>query len=66
MDVSLLDAAMTSLNHDLQIIRDSPPSRRTWGNGALAVGVFRCADDEMMLMVGNDPVCPGMRRSRGT
>lgn len=33
---------------------NSPPSRRTWGNGALAVGVFRCAEDEMMLMVGND------------
>ncbi|MBK3662833.1 CoA transferase [Bradyrhizobium diazoefficiens] len=57
IDVCLLDTVIASLSHYLQIYLvngKSPPRRGTWGNGSLPVGVFRCADGELMLVVGND------------
>ncbi|MCK1425816.1 CaiB/BaiF CoA-transferase family protein [Bradyrhizobium sp. 87] len=57
IDVCLLDTVIASLSHYLQIYLvngKSPPRRGTWGNGSLPLGVFRCADGELMLVVGND------------
>jgi len=57
IDVCLLDTVIASLSHYLQIYLvngESPPRRGTWGNGGMPAGVFRCADGELMLVVGND------------
>jgi crotonobetainyl-CoA:carnitine CoA-transferase CaiB-like acyl-CoA transferase len=57
VDVCLLDTVIASLSHFLQIyLVDGtiPPRRGTWGNGGMPAGVFRCADGELMLVVGND------------
>lgn len=57
VDVCLLDTVIASLSHFLQIylVSGKNPSRRgTWGNGGMPAGVFRCADAELMLVVGND------------
>ncbi|VIO71677.1 CaiB/BaiF CoA transferase family protein [Bradyrhizobium ivorense] len=57
IDVCLLDTVIASLTHYLQIYLisgKSPPRRGTWGNGGMPAGVFRCADGELMLVVGND------------
>ncbi|WP_316399165.1 CaiB/BaiF CoA-transferase family protein [Bradyrhizobium sp. 33ap4] len=57
IDVSLFDTVIASLSHSLQIYLvsgKSPPRRGTWGNGGAPAGVFRCADGELMLVVGND------------
>jgi crotonobetainyl-CoA:carnitine CoA-transferase CaiB-like acyl-CoA transferase len=57
LDVCLLDTVIASLSHYVQIFLvngKSPPRRGTWGNGGMPAGVFRCADGEIMLVVGND------------
>ncbi len=57
IDVCLLDTVIASLSHYAQIFLvngKSPPRRGTWGNGGMPAGVFRCADGELMLVVGND------------
>jgi crotonobetainyl-CoA:carnitine CoA-transferase CaiB-like acyl-CoA transferase len=57
IDVCLLDTVIASLSHYAQIYLvngKSPPRRGTWGNGGMPAGVFRCADGELMLVVGND------------
>src|SRR6516165_8057688 len=57
VDVCLLDTVIASLSHYLQIYLvngESPPRCGTWGNGGMPAGVFRCADGELMLVVGND------------
>ena len=57
LDVCLLDTVIASLSHYAQIYLVSgkmPPRRGTWGNGGMPAGVFRCADGELMLVVGND------------
>jgi crotonobetainyl-CoA:carnitine CoA-transferase CaiB-like acyl-CoA transferase len=48
---------IASLSHWAQIYLVNgtlPPRRGTWGNGGMPAGVFRCADGELMLVVGND------------
>ncbi len=57
IDVCLFDTVIASLSHYAQIYLvngKSPPRRGTWGNGGMPAGVFRCADGEIMLVVGND------------
>jgi crotonobetainyl-CoA:carnitine CoA-transferase CaiB-like acyl-CoA transferase len=57
IDVCLLDTVIASLSHYAQIYLvngETPPRRGTWGNGGMPAGVFRCADGELMLVVGND------------
>jgi crotonobetainyl-CoA:carnitine CoA-transferase CaiB-like acyl-CoA transferase len=57
IDVCLLDTVIASLSHYAQIYLvngQTPPRRGTWGNGGMPAGVFRCADGELMLVVGND------------
>src|SRR5258708_1315737 len=57
VDVCLFDTVIASLSHFAQIYLVSgemPPRRGTWGNGGMPAGVFRCADGELMLVVGND------------
>jgi len=57
IDVCLLDTVIASLSHYAQIYLvngKTPPRRGTWGNGGMPAGVFRCADGELMLVVGND------------
>src|SRR3981081_1263752 len=57
IDVCLLDTVIASLSHYAQIYLvngTTPPRRGTWGNGGMPAGVFRCADGELMLVVGND------------
>jgi crotonobetainyl-CoA:carnitine CoA-transferase CaiB-like acyl-CoA transferase len=57
IDVCLLDTVIASLSHWLQIYLvngKQPPRRGTWGNGGMPAGMFRCADGELMLVVGND------------
>jgi crotonobetainyl-CoA:carnitine CoA-transferase CaiB-like acyl-CoA transferase len=57
IDVCLLDTVIASLSHFAQIYLVGgkvPPRRGTWGNGGMPAGVFRCADGELMLVVGND------------
>jgi crotonobetainyl-CoA:carnitine CoA-transferase CaiB-like acyl-CoA transferase len=57
IDVCLLDTVIASLSHYAQIYLVNgrmPPRRGTWGNGGMPAGVFRCADGELMLVVGND------------
>jgi crotonobetainyl-CoA:carnitine CoA-transferase CaiB-like acyl-CoA transferase len=57
VDVCLFDTVIASLSHYAQIYLVSgktPPRRGTWGNGGMPAGVFRCADGELMLVVGND------------
>lgn len=57
IDVCLLDTVIASLSHYAQIFLVSgrtPPRGGTWGNGGMPAGVFRCADGELMLVVGND------------
>jgi crotonobetainyl-CoA:carnitine CoA-transferase CaiB-like acyl-CoA transferase len=57
VDVCLLDTVIASLSHYAQIYLvngKTPPRRGTWGNGGMPAGVFRCADGELMLVVGND------------
>ena len=57
LDVCLYDTVIASLSHYAQIYLingQSPPRRGTWGNGGMPAGVFRCADGEIMLVVGND------------
>ena len=57
IDVCLFDTVIASLSHWAQIYLVSgktPPRRGTWGNGGMPAGVFRCADGELMLVVGND------------
>jgi crotonobetainyl-CoA:carnitine CoA-transferase CaiB-like acyl-CoA transferase len=57
VDVCLFDTVIASLSHWAQIYLvngRSPPRRGTWGNGGMPAGMFRCADGELMLVVGND------------
>jgi crotonobetainyl-CoA:carnitine CoA-transferase CaiB-like acyl-CoA transferase len=57
VDVCLFDTVIASLSHYAQIYLvngQMPPRRGTWGNGGMPAGVFRCADGELMLVVGND------------
>jgi crotonobetainyl-CoA:carnitine CoA-transferase CaiB-like acyl-CoA transferase len=57
IDVCLLDTVIASLSHYAQIYLingKTPPRRGTWGNGGMPAGAFRCADGELMLVVGND------------
>jgi len=57
VDVCLFDTVIASLSHYAQIYivnGQMPPRRGTWGNGGMPAGVFRCADGELMLVVGND------------
>ena len=57
VDVCLFDTVIASLSHFAQIYLvngETPPRRGTWGNGGMPAGVFRCADGELMLVVGND------------
>jgi crotonobetainyl-CoA:carnitine CoA-transferase CaiB-like acyl-CoA transferase len=57
LDVCLFDTVIASLSHYAQIFLingKTPPRRGTWGNGGMPAGVFRCADGELMLVVGND------------
>ena len=57
LDVCLFDTVIASLSHYAQIYLvngKTPPRRGTWGNGGMPAGVFRCADGELMLVVGND------------
>jgi crotonobetainyl-CoA:carnitine CoA-transferase CaiB-like acyl-CoA transferase len=57
VDVFLFDTVIASLCHYAQIYLvngQTPPRRGTWGNGGMPAGVFRCADGELMLVVGND------------
>jgi crotonobetainyl-CoA:carnitine CoA-transferase CaiB-like acyl-CoA transferase len=57
VDVCLLDTVIASLSHWAQIYLvngTTPPRRGTWGNGGMPAGMFRCADGELMLVVGND------------
>ncbi|MCK1585717.1 CaiB/BaiF CoA-transferase family protein [Bradyrhizobium sp. 169] len=57
IDVCLFDTVIASLSHHLQIFLingKSPPRRGTRGNGGVPAGVFRCADGELMLVIGND------------
>src|SRR5260370_29556366 len=57
VDVCLFDTVIASLSHFAQIYLvngETPPRRGTWGNGGMPAGVFRCADGELMLGVGND------------
>jgi crotonobetainyl-CoA:carnitine CoA-transferase CaiB-like acyl-CoA transferase len=57
LDVCLFDTVIASLSHWLQIYLVNgrvPPRRGTWGNGGMPAGVFRCADGELMVVVGND------------
>jgi crotonobetainyl-CoA:carnitine CoA-transferase CaiB-like acyl-CoA transferase len=57
VDVCLFDTVIASLSHFAQIYLvngEIPPRRGTWGNGGMPAGVFRCADGELMLVVGND------------
>jgi crotonobetainyl-CoA:carnitine CoA-transferase CaiB-like acyl-CoA transferase len=57
LDVCLYDTVIASLSHYAQIYLvngQTPPRRGTWGNGGMPAGVFRCADGELMLVVGND------------
>jgi crotonobetainyl-CoA:carnitine CoA-transferase CaiB-like acyl-CoA transferase len=57
LDVCLFDTVIASLSHYAQIFLVNgkmPPRRGTWGNGGMPAGVFRCADGELMLVVGND------------
>jgi crotonobetainyl-CoA:carnitine CoA-transferase CaiB-like acyl-CoA transferase len=57
VDICLFDTVIASLSHYVQIYLvngKSPPRRGTWGNGGMPAGVFRCADGELMLVVGND------------
>src|ERR1700756_5410467 len=57
LDVCLYDTVIASLSHYAQIFLvngKTPPRRGTWGNGGMPAGVFRCADGELMLVVGND------------
>jgi len=57
LDVCLFDTVIASLSHWLQIYLVNgkiPPRRGTWGNGGMPAGVFRCADGEVMVVVGND------------
>ncbi|MCC8957528.1 CoA transferase [Bradyrhizobium sp. Pear77] len=57
IDISLLDTVIASLSHNAQVYLVSgktPPRRGTWGNGGMPSGMFRCADGELMLVVGND------------
>src|SRR6202048_999079 len=57
VDVCLFDTVIASLSHYAQIFLisgNTPPRRGTWGNGGMPAGVFRCADGELMLVVGND------------
>ena len=57
IDVCLLDTVIASLSHYAQIYLvngNTPPRRGTWGNGGMPAGAFRCADGELMLVVGND------------
>ncbi|MGF6313612.1 crotonobetainyl-CoA:carnitine CoA-transferase CaiB-like acyl-CoA transferase [Bradyrhizobium sp. i1.8.4] len=57
IDVCLLDTVIASLSHYAQIylVNGQTPLRRgTWGNGGMPAGMFRCADGELMLVVGND------------
>ena len=57
VDVCLLDTVIASLSHWAQIYLvngTTPPRRGTWGIGGMPAGMFRCADGELMLVVGND------------
>ncbi|WIW50249.1 CaiB/BaiF CoA-transferase family protein (plasmid) [Bradyrhizobium sp. 62B] len=57
IDICLLDTVIASLSHYAQVylLNGTKPARRgTWGNGGMPAGVFRCADGELMLVVGND------------
>jgi crotonobetainyl-CoA:carnitine CoA-transferase CaiB-like acyl-CoA transferase len=57
VDVCLFDTVIASLSHFAQIYLvngEILPRRGTWGNGGMPAGVFRCADGELMLVVGND------------
>ena len=57
VDVCLFDTVIAALSHYAQIYLvdgKTPPRRGTWGNGGMPAGVFRCADGELMLVVGND------------
>jgi crotonobetainyl-CoA:carnitine CoA-transferase CaiB-like acyl-CoA transferase len=57
IDVCLNDTVIASLTHYVQIYLvngDTPPRRGTSGNGGVPARVFTCADQDIMLVVGND------------
>jgi crotonobetainyl-CoA:carnitine CoA-transferase CaiB-like acyl-CoA transferase len=57
VDVCLMDTVIASLTHYAQIYLvngETPPRRGTSGNGGVPARVFTCADQDIMLVVGND------------
>lgn len=57
VDVCLMDTVIASLSHYAQIFLvngETPPRRGTSGNGGVPARVFTCADQDIMLVVGND------------
>jgi len=57
IDVCLNDTVIASLTHYAQIYLvngETPPRRGTSGNGGVPARVFTCADQDIMLVVGND------------
>jgi crotonobetainyl-CoA:carnitine CoA-transferase CaiB-like acyl-CoA transferase len=57
IDVCLNDTVIASLTHYAQIYLvngDTPPRRGTSGNGGVPARVFTCADQDIMLVCGND------------
>ena len=57
IDVCLNDTVIASLTHYAQIYLvngDTPPRRGTSGNGGVPARVFTCADQDIMLVVGNN------------
>ena len=57
IDVCLNDTVIASLTHYAQIYLvngETPPRRGTSGNGGVPARVFTCADQDIMLVCGND------------
>jgi crotonobetainyl-CoA:carnitine CoA-transferase CaiB-like acyl-CoA transferase len=57
VDVCLMDTVIASLTHYIQIYLvngETPPRRGTSGNGGVPARVFTCADQDIMLVCGND------------
>lgn len=57
IDVCLMDTVIASLTHYAQIYLvngETPPRRGTSGNGGVPARVFTCADQDIMLVCGND------------
>lgn len=57
IDLALLDVAVASASHypmQYLVTGSSPIRKGTQGNGGMPCGVFYCADNPVMLAVGND------------